>query len=504
MKKNSILMLVMTLIMALGMSQSVMAKKIEYLGHYYNGKVNKQKIPEGEGGIAIGNVAVFGTFNANNITNAKIEEDWIKISGAISFDESDRITVKAGSNISSTVYLSSTIKYIRNEDDLKKNLGVVSHVFQKTLEKDSIVDLASTHADFNVSSKVYELVPNSPTIISQVHAELVPIEISYDILDFSGRRTGQTAKRQTKIYKIEKSINEAEYRLDNYKDEFGRIWNVSGPTRYKKCVGKVTYPNGSYIQMNEDALEDWEVKYPQGFSIITKRSANGCDYCIIFPDGVELAIPGGNGYEFKVLIDKKKLEKGTISRIRIPVSMISNLSNDEISKIIKEKLSAVIPDYDFNTNDLFPDAPFTFYGIEDKDKALDVYEIGGSDQSSENGGYFYDGHYVSRKSLYAKRNAANKADLNKSIARFKNKYGFDPSVNNIKYIVKVGRNLLGILDARNEWVDEYADNRNNKVTVKLVRDQGASKCYEFYWFNTAYFCGHFWVRNNVITSITWE
>ena len=104
----------------------------------------------------------------------------------------------------------------------------------------------------------------------------------------------------------------------------------------------------------------------------------------------------------------------------------------------------------------------------------------------------------------AKRDAANKAALNKSIANFKKKYGFDPSVNDVKYIVKVGRNLLGILDARNEWVDEYADNRNNKVTVKLEIDHGASKCYKFYWFNTAYFCGYFWVKNNVITSITWE
>ena len=86
MKKDFLLMITTTVILLLGMSQSVMAKKITYLGHYYNGKVNKQKIPEGEGGILIADVAVSGTFNANNITNAKIEEDWIKISGEISFN----------------------------------------------------------------------------------------------------------------------------------------------------------------------------------------------------------------------------------------------------------------------------------------------------------------------------------------------------------------------------------------------------------------------------------
>lgn len=93
--------------------------------------------------------------------------------------------------------------------------------------------------------------------------------------------------------------------------------------------------------------------------------------------------------------------------------------------------------------------------------------------------------------------------LERKVAPFKKKYGFDPSVNDVKYIVKVGRNVLGVVDDRNEWVQEYGDSRNAKVTVSLKSDQGTSKRYDFYWMNGAYYMGYFWVRNNVITSIHW-
>ncbi len=91
--------------------------------------------------------------------------------------------------------------------------------------------------------------------------------------------------------------------------------------------------------------------------------------------------------------------------------------------------------------------------------------------------------------------------LEKLVAPFKKKYGFDPSVYEIGYIVKAGRNILHIVNARNEWVQEYGD-RFYQIEVSLVKDQGTSKCYKFFWHGD--FCGYIWVRNNVITSITWR
>ena len=93
--------------------------------------------------------------------------------------------------------------------------------------------------------------------------------------------------------------------------------------------------------------------------------------------------------------------------------------------------------------------------------------------------------------------------LERKVAPFKKKYGFDPSVNNVRSIIKVGRNVLAVIYARNEWQSEYG-NKANQISVKLVKDQGASKCYEIYSSWGAFYEGYFWTRNNVITSITWK
>lgn len=484
MNKRIFIMSFVALFMALDMSQSVMAKKITYLGHYYNGKVNKEKIPEGEGGIAIADVAVFGTFNANNITNAKIEEDWIKITGEISFDKSDCITVKAGSKISGRVYLSSTINFITKEEDLKPNghFAVVSYEFKKTLKKDSIVDLASAYADFNFRTKVYELAPNPPTVRSQIHAELVPIEIDYDVMDAWGRRTGQTAKRQTKIYKIEKRIKDIEYRLENHKDEFGRIWNVSGPTSLGKCVGKVTYPNGNYITTTESgSIGEWEIKYPNDFVLRydNKRGTRG-----IYSDGTEITFGKrlNSDYEFNYYISRSTIDNAENPKIHFPQSKISKLSNKEIVALINDKISQ---------------------NIEKTFSIVDVYDGG-----REVGQFFLsDNKYISyqeQAEKYAAAEAAKAKALNAKTANFRKKYGFDPSIDDVRYIVKVGRNILHVVDARNLWVNAYGDHRNAIVTAALVKDQGTSKCYKFYWMNGAYYMGYLWVRNNIITSITWR
>ena len=487
MNKKTIILSFVALIIALGMSQSVMAKKITYLGHYYNGKVNKQKIPEGEGGIAIADVAVFGTFSANNITNVKIETDWINISGAISFDESDRITVKAGSNISSTVYLSSTMKYITTEEKLKNGFGVVSHVFQKTLEKDSIVDLASTHADFSVSTKMGDFVPNPPTVISQVPAELVPIEISYDVKDIWGKKTGQTAKRQTKIYKIEKNIEE--YRLDNYKDEFGRIWNVSGSPRNNGvgCIGKVVYPNGDYVETSGSGdIKDFEVK-KNGF-VIKKN-------LIIFSDSVKIHFYDSrkSNYIFRYNISDSMIPKAKLKYIDIPQSKISKLSNKDITTLINKKISQVFADYYFEGD--WYDNGKKFYGM---------YVYAGNDKV---GKFDKDeGKYVSYKEQRSEK-AARDAARNKSIAVFKKKYGFDPSVDNARYVVKPGRNLIGVVDERNAWIVKYhkeLDRYGNTgiISISLEIDHGARKCFKFYYNGN--YCGYIWVNNKTITSVTWD
>ena len=488
MKKNCILLFSMTLIIAFCFTPSAMAKKIEYLGHYYNGKVNKQKNPEGEGGILIADVAVFGTFNANNITNVKIETDWIKISGAISFDESDRIMVKAGSNISSTVYLSSTMKYISTEESLKKSLGVVSHVFQKTLEKDSIVDLASTHADFYVSAKIAELAPNPPTIMSHIHAELVPIEISHDVKvpTIGGGYSLQTAKRQTKIYKVEKRIEEIEYRLDNYKDKYGRIWNVSGPkTQWLRCAGKVTYPNGSYIKTDEEGIvKEWEINYPNGFVL---KYNQGTGERVIYSDGTIIDFTTNYDRNFNYYISRTTLYYAKLYKIIFPKSQTSKLSNKEIAKLINEKISQAFVNYKFKE----------IHSYEKNYDGLDVY-----DGDSYVGDYNSDeGVYISNKERDAKKNAAEAAEakaLKADIAKFKSKYGFDPINTSWKQTIKAGRSVAAF-DASNAFLEKHG---YEIMRVKLTIDNGTSKCYDMYKKGVKQ--GYFWIRGGRITSVVWR
>ena len=474
MKKDFLLMITTTVILLLGMSQSVMAKKITYLGHYYNGKVNKQKIPEGEGGILIADVAVSGTFNANNITNAKIEEDWIKISGEISFDESDRITVKAGSYISSTVYLSSTTKSIRTEEDLKKGFSVVSYVFKKTVEKDSIVDLASTHADFSVSTKVYELAPNPPTIVSQIHAELVPIEVSYDVKvpTIGGGYSRQTEKRQTKIYIIEKRIEDTEYRFDNYKDEFGRIWNVSGPkTKWLRCAGNVTYPNGSYIKMDEEGISEWEIKYPDGY-VLKYDYQEGSR--VIYSDGTILYFNDDGDGRFNYYISKTTIDDGELFRIIFPKSQMSKLSSKDIVKLINEKISKAFVNYKY------PE-------ILNKGKKFNGFYVYDGDRSSEMGIYYADdGVFISSKEQAAKDNAAAKKQTAKEQAAYNQlckKYGkkYADAAWNGRIIVGMPEELL------------------KKMYYCVLRYQsGSSKKYD-----SAAAGAIIWVRNGRVSSISW-
>ena len=51
MSKRTILLAMTVLFLLIGTSQSLMAKKVVYLGHQYDGIVNKEDVPEGKGEI---------------------------------------------------------------------------------------------------------------------------------------------------------------------------------------------------------------------------------------------------------------------------------------------------------------------------------------------------------------------------------------------------------------------------------------------------------------------
>jgi len=97
------------------MPQETAAKKIEYLGHAYNGKVNKQGVPEGKGLMIINDLQVRGVFADRTVTDASVHylvqqgkyTYWgenSNFTGTVIFDESDKITLKAGGKLNIKYY----------------------------------------------------------------------------------------------------------------------------------------------------------------------------------------------------------------------------------------------------------------------------------------------------------------------------------------------------------------------------------------------------------------
>ena len=482
MNKKTIIMSFVALFMALGMSQSVMAKekKVKYLGHYYRGEVNDKKVPAGKGIMNVNGLMIKGDFSDHSVSNAKV---WrieylgtanTEFSGTITYDESDNIVLKAGGVLSTKYY---KLRY-KGSSSLQSNHP---SFIENTLKEDRVVNSGNIEP-------VELTFPSKFEIEDYYFKKLNPpvFKTSYTVgLTHVDWYAGQ--KINMDVFCEYPRDDERSY-ISNYKDNEGRIWNFDIDNN-KKGRFSVKYPNGSYFEYeSKDGFYSvfWGIRYPNGK--IVKTNCKSIDWSGHSPaydmgshilktncrisvwDIIEVFAKNVNNDKFLAPCRQISITSDSLD--------FSKFSNSEMEKFIREE---VIPYVDNGTSEY---ATYT----------------------TPNGKY-EEGVFTSNEqaaAAQAKRDAEKSAVLNKSIASFKKKYGFDPSVNDVKYIVKVGRNLLGILDARNEWVNDYANNRNAIVTVSLAKDQGASKCYKFFWYNTAYYCGYFWVRNNVITSIHWE
>lgn len=492
MKKKSILMLVMTLIMALGMSQSVMAKekKVKYLGHNYKGEVNDQKVPAGKGAMNVNGLMIEGDFSDHSVTNAEVWRTTsmgtsnTTFSGTITYDESENIVLKAGGVISTKYYFSDGRRYDgfhlkdKEPDYVKETLEEDRIVNSGSFEPNKLIIPYNFRQENDIFGDVKDL--NVPTLCASYTADLT------HAVYYKGNKVDMDVFAAISHYNYNDELIEP-IEVEGYKDNEGRVWDyIAKPQRFEGI--RVKYPNGSYLAYEVDRYNNkktiaWGIHYPNGKIVKTNWPPDNTDPVynmgdFSFKTNYSSTWPSTIIGTFAKNINKEKFTAPSCREITITSDSLdfSKFSNSEMEKFIREEVIPYIKD-------------------------------GNTSEYTTPNGKYENGVFTSNDqeaAAKAKRDAANKAALNKSIANFKKKYGFDPSVNDVKYIVKVGRNLLGILDARNEWVDEYADNRNNKVTVKLEIDRGASKCYKFYWFNTAYFCGYFWVKNNVITSITWE
>lgn len=499
MNKNCFILTVTALFIALSLSQSVMAKekKVKYLGHNYKGEVNDQKVPAGKGVMNVHGLMIEGDFSDHSVSNAEVWRTTYMgtsnttFSGTITYDESENIVLKAGGVISTKFYFLDPNMNRYNGDYLKDD---EPDYVKETLKEDKIVNSENfepkklrisynPRQDIGIFEEVEDL--NVPTLyasytVDLTHAVYYKGKVDMDVF--------AAISHYNYRWELIKPI-----KVEGYKDSEGRVWDyIAKPKTEDGYSGpfegiRVKYPNGSYFAYEVDRYNKktiaWGIHYPNGKIVKTNWPPDNTDPVynmgdFSFKTNYSSTWPSTIIGTFAKNINKEKFTAPSCREITITSDSLDfeKFSNSEMEKFIRED---VIP----------------------------YIEDGNTSEYTTPNGKYEKGVFTSNKQTAeaeSKRAAAEKAALNKSIANFKKKYGFDPSIDDVRYIVKVGRNILHVVDARNEWVQEYSDDRNAKVSVKLSIDHGASKCYDFYWMNGAYYMGFFWVRNNKITSITWR
>lgn len=481
MKKNNILMLVMTLIMALGMSQGVMAKekKVKYLGHNYKGEVDDNKVPSGKGIMNVNGLMIEGTFNNCTVTDAEVWRTAVlgtintTFKGIITYDESENIVLKAGGEI--------TTKYYYGDYGSSNSISCDPSVMTDLLKENRIVN-----------SNNFE--PNELEIqIPMAILPLTPLEHELKIPSFKTSCTvglthitqyrGKNVNMNVFVVDRQKSSSGI---VENYKDDIGRIWNYKLESMSYPYSGEsietisILYPNGSKFSCTSDKKMcksvSWELHYKDGKVVKTNWLSTGFGRIFYIGDFSISYQAGVNCWSItKVFLDNLEKDK-FIAPYEYDISLHSNsldfskLSNKEIEKYISEEV-----------------IPF----IESGDKC--VY--------TTDWGKYKNGVFTSNKEVEAAkkaRAAAAAKEMRSYIAQFKKKYGFDPSAISYKNVIVPGRSW-NALAAWNEWCNSYG-NFMETIYVTLLRDSGSSK---YYSFGMGAYKGNFWITNGKITSVRW-
>ena len=503
MKKNSILLLAMTLIIAFCFTPSVMAKKVIYMGHEYDGKVNKEKIPEGKGTIQIAELSINGIFNGSVITDASFQTTWLSYKGDVVFYDNDAITLKDGGTITLNIYNDRGFRFDFNEiehQDVNVD-GDVTVNYQKL----KLVPYQLSVPIEPLDERLKSLNPPTDTTIN-----VLPEEHTYSFVVGPNNTIGE---REYFIYSRNippsRDNNLRPYKgglcatLNNYIDSEGRVWK-----RDEKGY-HVTFPDGSYCS------------YKTGYERVSSDKSTFISdglYKLILPNGV---IIYEQSYSYMQKEKEESLILGNTAPYRLKVINMSDngirdnaesyVSGENKKIMVNENTVLEIYKGDGSTfNDygrikqIFNDSILPYLTIKEG-RSVKIRRI-----EPDNTFYIaleYKDGVIKTEAQFKEEEDRAEADYEKSIASFKKKYGFDPSVDNARYVVKVGRNLIGVVDERNAWIVKYhekLDRYGNTgiIKVSLEIDKGSRKCFNFYY--NGYYCGYIWVNNKTITSVTWE
>ena len=281
MNKRFLLISVTSLVLAFVMTQSVMAKKIMYKHHQYSGKLSKENIPQGKGEIDISGIVIKGMFDGTSISGASFERDWLRYDGEITFNESNRITLKAGGILTKYYYEGIRIYDEKNVsslsyEDLPDNSKIDKAKYEAYIAKypvyvypnelpqsrKSITETLSDDIEIENDDLLKDIVKIPISVeMKGVPLELWPPTVQQEIKIPLKRYTKWKAMHVGTVYGndggeiylhvLTPQLKSGKVSISNYKDENGRIWDYiyepeKGYSSKEKIAYKVTFPDGSY------------------------------------------------------------------------------------------------------------------------------------------------------------------------------------------------------------------------------------------------------------------
>ena len=473
MKKLHFLLTMIALLFPMSMTQSAMAKKIIYLGHEYNGKVNKQKIPEGQGTINVGDLLISGIFNDRSVTDAEVISGHpdmphnCRFNGTVTYDESNNIVLKAD-GIFSTRYLQGKWDYndlrvvtdyaIKNMTELKDTLKE-DRIVNSTCFELREIQLPYTFEFERDDRQIYKFnelgIPNE--VLTHYTLRLRPAWI---------RPTNYQGEAEiTSLFALDNEVCPI--------DKLDFIYNED-----RALIGAINRRNCR--------LDTLMIRYPDGSYYFTCKGKELCK--IVYPDGKDLEIKGsgysttmsiGNGFEIKIS-----------NPMNIFIDLVEHKSPLEVSKIFNEILLENI-DYkgDFIKDNMkHPDSEVEELIIDMLKQAsphikfANSLEVYSSSVSSKEAGWFTDGKYISR--VTREKNAEAEA-YKKAEAKYNNlckRYGkkFVDAAYDGKFLIGMP---LELLDVSGEWKYRKVSQTANTVTFDAHYNLARNPGYRLYLTN---------------------
>ena len=245
MKKISILLYAITLLIAFCYTPSVMAKKISYMGYQYNGKINKENIPEGKGTITMWvedfidksktiDFSISGIFYGPNVTSAYFSTTWLSYKGDLEIKEGNSFVLKKGGVITTNAY---SFGFSGGATAIEPDR--IEH-YDITLTENKQMN----YSELTQISMPYTMpFPSAPSELnppSKLFIDIKPSICCKLVRDVNGVR-GESKIAYYNINTLSNLKRSSEGAYFTYKDSEGRTWKFD----WSMSLFAVEYPDGS-------------------------------------------------------------------------------------------------------------------------------------------------------------------------------------------------------------------------------------------------------------------